>query len=160
MKTLYHITTKQKLMKIQKDGFLKPKRPFWDILKISNLKKYPKAIYLSRSPYWFKAIHESFNKKKFNDIVILEISIEKLKLILDEEWPNSFLCIEKIPIKYITQKFYITDKHLEMNLKIVPKKFINSPQQILNNHSPKNNHARKISNSKNRRSNINLLERK
>ena len=125
MRTLYHITTKQKLMKIQKDEFLKPKRPLWDTLKIFNLKKYPKAIYLSRSPYWFKAIHESLTPKKFNDIVILEIDIEKLKLIRDEEWPNSFLCTEKIPTKYIKQKFYITDKHLEMNLKIVPKKFAN-----------------------------------
>ncbi|MCK5043930.1 hypothetical protein KAR52_02940 [Candidatus Pacearchaeota archaeon] len=124
METLYHITTKKKLMKIQKEGCLKPKRPLWDWINILNFKKYPKGVYLSKSPYWFKAIHESFNKKKFNDIVILEIDVGNLKLIRDLEYPTSFLYAEEIPFKNVKQIFYITDQHLEMGLKIIPKTFM------------------------------------
>ena len=124
MKTLYHITTQDKLMKIKKDGFLEPKRPIWDFLHPSNFKKYPKAIYLSKSPYWFKALHESFSKNKFNQAVILEIDIQGIPLIRDLEWPNSFLCPDKIPFDKVKQIFYISDKHLEMELKIIPKNFV------------------------------------
>ncbi len=123
MKTMYHITFGKNLMKIRKNGFLKPKRPIWDYINLSNLTKYPKAVYLSRSPYWFKsAFHEKLLPTSFNDLVILEINVNGLKLKRDLRYPSSFFTSEKIPWSRVKNTFYIGDKHLEMTLKIVPQK--------------------------------------